>query len=57
MIDVNTAFANVFSRNIVCVSFGSDVSDLQFDLWDETAQGSNIFEMRKFTFAKAIGKL
>ena len=54
VIDINTAFENVFSRNIVSVSFGTDVSDQHFDMWEETAEKSNIFELRKQNFGSAF---
>ena len=50
MIDITHAFETVFSRNIIAVSFGDDISDLVLDQYVETSKGSGKYELKKLTY-------
>jgi len=53
-IDITSEFERIFSRNIIEISFGEDVSDEKFDFNLETFRGSGKFNLKKVSLREAF---
>ena len=53
-IDISYEFERIFSRSIITISFGEDISDDKIEMYKETERGSNEFLLKKISVREAI---
>ena len=54
MIDIAYEFERIFSRNIITIAFGEDISDEKFTIMVETKSGSKKFQPKVVSIREAI---
>ena len=59
MIDINTAFGEILSQNILTINFGQDISEMQvdFDMREFTTATDFVFKRRKVKIGEAISEI
>ena len=59
MIDINTAFGEILSQNILTINFGQDISEMQvdFDMRELTTAKDFVFKRKKVKIGEAIAQI
>ena len=54
MINIQTEFERIFSRNIITIAFGEDICDEKFEVMIETETGSKQFKPKMVSIREAL---